>query len=149
MILSLDDPPHKLALAFALGIFIAFTPTIGLHLVTCFLFAWIFRVSKVVTITSSYILNPWTAVPMFGSCLWLGMMLTGRSGSDTPPIAWSELGITNFLDVLKPYLWPFVVGTLVAGTIAAIISFFVFYWVVVNYRNTKETVFDQANEKNT
>jgi len=31
-ILRLDDPPHKVALAIALGIFVAFTPFLGLHL---------------------------------------------------------------------------------------------------------------------
>lgn len=131
--LKLNDPPHKLALAFALGVFVAFTPTIGLHLITCLFLAWVFRVSRFVVITASFINNPWTIVPLYGFCLWLGIRITGTD-IQSPPIAWNELGPTNFYLVLRPYLWPFVVGTLTVGIVAGLLSYAFFYYVVVSYR---------------
>ncbi len=136
-ILKLDEPPHKLALAFALGVFVAFTPTIGLHLVTCFLLAWAFRVSKFVVITASLINNPWTMVPLYGFCIWLGLKITGNDGA-APSIAWGDLSLTNFYGVLRPYIWPFVAGTLVVGVFAAVLSYFLFYYIALRYKGRRQ-----------
>lgn len=132
-ILKLNEPPHRLALAFALGVFVAFTPTIGLHLITCLILAWAFRVSKFVVITASFINNPWTIVPLYGFCLWFGLKITGDGGA-APAIVWSDLSLTNFYVVLKPYIWPFVAGTLIVGTFASLISYFIFYYIARRYR---------------
>lgn len=136
-IMKLDDPPHKLAFAFSLGIFIAFSPWIGLHIISCIFFAWLFRVSKFVVLTASFVNNPWTIVPLYAFCIWAGLTMTGAHGS-VPDIAWSELTFTNAYGVLQPYLWSFVVGTLVVGAIAAFISYFLFHWAVVRYRKMEK-----------
>ncbi len=132
---QLNDTPHRLASAFALGVFIAFSPTIGLHTVSCLLLAWAFRLSKLVVLTAAFINNPWTIVPMYGFCLWLGMKITG-SAARMPHIAWNELSLGNAYLILKPYLAPFVAGTLIAGVAAAAVSYAVLYWAVVRYRRS-------------
>lgn len=134
--MKLDDPPHKLALGFALGVFIAFSPWLGLHIISCILFAWMFRVSKFVVLTASFVNNPWTIVPMYGFCLWFGVKIT-RSDVSIPDIAWKDLGFQELFLVLRPFLWPYVVGTLVAGTIAAALSYIGFFWAVRRYRKEK------------
>jgi uncharacterized protein (DUF2062 family) len=131
--MKLDDTPHKLALAFAIGIFIAFSPWLGLHIVSCIVFAQVFRVSKLVVLTAAFVNNPWTMVPMYAFCLWFGARITA-SDMSIPEIAWTEIGFRDLFTVLKPFLWPFIAGTLAAGTIAAVVSYFVFYWAVVRYR---------------
>jgi uncharacterized protein (DUF2062 family) len=133
---QLNDPPHKLALAFALGIFIAFTPTIGLHIVSCLALAWIFRLSKVVIITASFVNNPWTIVPLYGFCIWFGIMITG-SDISVPVIAWDEMSLATAYQILKPYLWPYIAGTMVMGTTAGILSYFLFYRALIRFRKTE------------
>jgi len=132
-LMKLDDPPHKLAFAFSLGIFIAFSPWLGLHILSCILFAWLFRVSKFVVLTASFANNPWTIVPIYAFCLWFGIKITGSNAS-VPEIAWKEIGIRELFVVLQPFLWPFIAGTLVTGAIAALVSYFGFYWAVRRYR---------------
>ena len=136
-LLKLDDPPHKLAFAFSLGIFIAFSPWLGLHIISAVFFAWIFRVSKFVVLTASFVNNPWTLVPMYAFSIWTGIKLTG-SHATVPDIAWNELTLTNAFAILEPYLLSYLVGTLVVGTIAAVISYFLFYWAVVRYRKAEK-----------
>jgi uncharacterized protein (DUF2062 family) len=137
-IFQLNDSPNKLALAFALGVFIAFSPTIGLHTISCFVFAWMFRLNKVVVLfTATLVNNPWTIVPLFGFCLWFGTVITG-SEIAIPQIAWNELTVTSAYLILKPYLWSFIAGTVVLGVVAAILSYFVIFWVVVRYRKADE-----------
>lgn len=130
---KLDDSPHQLATAFAVGVFIAFTPTIGLHTISVLLFAWMFRLSKLVVFTGAFVNNPWTMVPLYGFCLWFGVKITGN-GIDVPVIAWRELTFGTAYDALAPYLWPFVVGTLILGLVAAVIAYFVMYWAILRYR---------------
>jgi uncharacterized protein len=135
-IVKLDDTPHKLALASAIGIFIAFSPWLGLHIVSCFVFAWIFRVSKFVVLTATFVNNPWTMVPLYAFNLWFGVRLTG--GAKTiPEIAWNQIGFRELFTILKPYLWPFVAGSLAAGAIAGVLSYFVFHWAVTRYRKVE------------
>lgn len=135
-IFKLEDSPSRLASAFALGVFIAFTPTIGLHTISCLLLAWALRLSKLVVLSAAFINNPWTIIPMYGFCLWLGLKITG-SDITAPSIAWNELTISNAYLVLKPYLWSFVAGTLVVGIVAAFMSYFLIYGVVVRYRRAE------------
>jgi uncharacterized protein (DUF2062 family) len=117
---QLNDSPHKLAAAFAVGVFIAFSPTIGLHTVSCFLLAWVFRLNKLVVFSGAMINNPWTMVPMFGFCLWFGTKIVGTD-MIVPQIAWNELSMGNAYSVIKPYLLPFVAGTLILGAIVRVI----------------------------
>jgi len=139
-LIKLDDPPHKLALAFALGVFVAFTPTIGIHVITCMFLAWVFRLSKLVMITASFINNPWTIVHLYGFCIWFGVKISGKDVT-VPDIAWNEITFENGYLILKPYLWPYIVGTLLVGFVAAVVSYGVFYWAVVRYRKV-----DHKNE---
>lgn len=134
---QLNDPPHDLALAFALGVFIGFTPTIGLHTISCLVLAWMLRLRKLVVLTASLLINnPWTIVPLYGSSLWFGLAITGSS-IITPHIAWNELTFTNAYLTLKPYIWSFIVGTIAAGIVSAIASYFVIYWAVLRYRRVE------------
>lgn len=136
-VFQLKDSPNRLASAFALGIFIAFTPTIGLHTISCLFLAWLFRFSKLVVLTAAFVNNPWTIVPLYGFCLWFGIKITGTMDA-TPDIAWQTLTFASAFDVLRPYLWPFVVGTIVIGAGAAVISYFFVFWVAVRYRRRKD-----------
>ncbi len=135
---QLNDSPNKLATSFAVGVFIAFSPTIGLHTISCLVFAWMFRLSKLVVFTAAFLNNPWTMVPLYGFCLWFGIKITG-SMIETPDIAWQSLTFSSAYDILRPYLWPFVAGTIVAGAAAAIISYFFVYWAVVRYRRERDS----------
>jgi uncharacterized protein (DUF2062 family) len=138
-LVALNDPPHKLALAFALGVFVAFSPTLGLHVITCLALGWIFRLNKLVILTASFINNPWTVVPLYGVCIWFGLKITGHDAT-VPQIAWNELTLANSYDVLKPFLWSYLVGTLIVGAVAAFVSYFLFYEIVVRYRRSQKVV---------
>lgn len=130
---TLKDPPHRLALAFAAGVFIAFNPLIGLHTLMAVAIIGAFRLNTVVLFTGAFINNPWTMVPLYAFCLWFGIHITG-SDIATPDIPWSEIGMAELFTLLKPYLWPFVAGTLAVGTAAAVVSYFLFSWTVKRYR---------------
>ena len=64
-LLALDDPPERTALAFAIGVFIAFSPFLGLHTILATLIAFVFRFNKVAIYTGTFINNPFlTLIPI-------------------------------------------------------------------------------------
>lgn len=135
--LSFNDSPERLALAFAIGVFVAFTPTVGFHTMSAILLASLFRVNKAVAITSSVLVsNPYTQIPVYAVSFWCGSILLGqRIGFD---IDWGSLSLKTFWVQLKPILIPLVVGSIVLGIVSSIASYFIFYYGVQRYRRFKK-----------
>ncbi|MCE5312232.1 MAG: DUF2062 domain-containing protein [Nitrospiraceae bacterium] len=126
-ILSINEPPHRLAAAFALGVFWGMSPLLGLHTVLGIGVSWMLRLNKFVTIVGVYVTNPWTIVPIYTFATWIGSLLLGVDDI-IPDIDWHNVNYKMMIDELRPLLWPFVVGSTVVGTVSAIISFLIVYY---------------------
>jgi hypothetical protein len=78
-LLTLDDPPERTALAFSVGVFIAFSPFLGLHTIMATVVALAFRFNKVAIYTGTFVNNPFlTLVPIILASYAVGAFLTGR-----------------------------------------------------------------------
>jgi hypothetical protein len=117
------EPPERTALAFALGVFIAFTPTLGLHFLGAWIVGWLFRLNFAALFAGTALNNPLTIAPLYGFCLWIGVLLVG---GDEPrePIDWSFSW--GLLEQLQPWLLQFVLGTLLVGAIVSGLSYWLF-----------------------
>ncbi len=117
------ETPEQTAFAFAIGIFIAFTPTLGLHFIGAGIVGWLFRLNFAALFAGTAINNPLTIAPLYGFCLWIGVLLVG---GDEPrePIEWSFSW--ELLEHLRPWLLQFALGTLLVGTIAAGLGYWLF-----------------------
>ncbi|MGH7311879.1 MAG: DUF2062 domain-containing protein, partial [Candidatus Rokuibacteriota bacterium] len=60
-LLHLDDPPGKIALALAVGVFISCTPLLGLQTILAILVATVFPLNRAVTVTGVWLNLPWFA----------------------------------------------------------------------------------------
>jgi hypothetical protein len=134
-VLHLQESPHRTALAFALGVFITFSPIYGTHLALAGLCAWLFRLNAVALFAGVFVNNPWTLVPSLGATLWLGCWLTGVP--TVPTLGWHDLSARAILDQVWPYAVPFLVGGFVLCTLAALASYPVAYWLIVRYRGRR------------
>ena len=138
-ILHLGDPPRRTALAFAVGAFIAFTPTYGLHFVTAWLCAWLFRLNLVALMAGNLLNNPWTFLPIIGSSIWVGLLLVPVG--QPPNIDWNDFTFRMLWDQFlmlwlqfRPYLLPFVLGHLVTGIIATGLAYIIAYQAILRFR---------------
>src|SRR5829696_8902660 len=78
-LLAIDDPPERTALAFSIGVFIAFSPFLGLHTIMATVLAFAFRFNKIAIYAGTFINNPFlTLVPIILSSAAAGALLTGR-----------------------------------------------------------------------
>ncbi len=132
-ILSVKESPRKIALAFALGVFIGMSPLLGIHTVLGIVAAWIFRLNKFVTIVGVFVTNPWTIVPIYTFGTWVGAKLLGIDRL-VPDIDWAHLTVKELLHTLGPLLLPFIVGSTLLGIVCGGLSFFLVYRMVKKSR---------------
>ena len=132
-ILSVKESPRKIALAFALGVFIGMSPLLGIHTVLGLAAAWIFRLNKFVTVVGVFVTNPWTIVPIYTFGTWIGAKLLGIDRI-IPDIDWAHLTMREVVHSFGPLLLPFVVGSTLLGVVSGSLSFVLVYRMVKKSR---------------
>ena len=128
-VLAVKEPPRKIAAAFAVGVFIGMSPFLGIHTLLGLALAWQLKLNKFVTLIGVYVTNPWTIVPIYSFGTWVGAKVMGLDNI-IPAIDWSHITFLGFIDNFRPLLVPFVVGSLLVGSVAAVISYMTIYSVV-------------------
>jgi uncharacterized protein (DUF2062 family) len=132
-VLHLQETPHRTALAFAIGVFIAFAPHYLFHTASVVFCAWMFRLNYMAVFLGSLINNPWTLIPILASSLYTGLFLLGESSTIT--MEWNQLTMENLFDMLSPYLLPFLVGSCTLASLFSILAYPLMRWTVIRYRN--------------
>jgi len=130
-LLHLRESPHRTALAFAAGVFIAFSP-IYPHTLLVLFCSWAFRLNLLAILAGAFINNPWTIVPILGATLWTGLRLMGMP--EAPPLSWNDLSFTSIYDQILPYAIPFLVGGIVLSSLGAMLGYPAAYLVISKYR---------------
>ncbi len=131
-ILHLNETPHRTALAFAVGVFIAFSPTYFFHTLTVVLCMWAFRLNLLALMAGALINNPWTIIPILGATFWTGSALLGLP--ETPPLDWRDLSFESLYDQVLPYALPFFLGGFVLSCLGALAAYPIAYAMIVRYR---------------
>lgn len=118
ILLYVEDTPHRIALAFGVGVWIAFFPIFGIHTGLALLVAFAFRLSRAATVLGCYVNNPWTVVPLYSfgtafGCWMLGVPIEGLY--QLRAVFASHSFGRALLEALRPFLWPYVVGNTIVG----------------------------------
>ena len=140
-VLHTDDTPARAALAFALGVFIAWTPVVGLHTIIALGLAFLLGLNRVAVLAGTFVNNPWTIVPIYSSSAWIGLHLTG-SEAQLPRLdgITSFSGLGDFLAQFQPWIVPLIAGTLILGTVCSVVSFPIVLCGIRWYRALRRTV---------
>jgi uncharacterized protein (DUF2062 family) len=153
-ILGVDDTPHRIAWGVLLGFVVAWTPTLGFQIMIYVAIASLLRANKISGIPILFISNPFTAVPLYWFCWWVGAFILRGGNVDSDEghqvvqerLAhasgeqswltdiftahfWMDLGQT--LLAMGGELW---LGSFVLGFATGVPSYFVTRWAVRAYR---------------
>jgi uncharacterized protein (DUF2062 family) len=131
-LLALDDPPERTALAFSLGVFIAFSPFLGFHTILATLIAFVFRFNKVAVYSGTFINNPFfTLVPIIIASYAIGAFILGR------PLRIPAAGVellrhphpltaTYYHKLFREgwdIVWPFSIGAMTLSVVCSLIAY--------------------------
>ena len=133
-VLHLQESPQRTAIAFAIGVFICFSPLYGLHTVMVFFFAWALRLNLLALMAGAFLNNPWTAVPILGATYWVGALLLSRS--DNPSFNWEDVSFRAIYEQVMPYAMPFFLGGFVLSLLGAALAYPLAYYFVAKYRQS-------------
>src|SRR5688572_8489493 len=86
-LLHTHDTPHRTALAFGLGVFLGFSPFLGLHAILGLMLAFLFRLNRVAVIIGVYSNLPWILPAYYTVSTIAGAKLLGI---DVEPSALKE-----------------------------------------------------------
>jgi hypothetical protein len=143
-ILTLDNHPGHIAAGFAVGVFISFTPFFGLHTIIAIVAAFVFRLNKLTCLTGSWVNNPMSVPPVLVVSYKLGNMILGNPAGELQ--LKKELSWEYALNLLDAHGTPILIGTSILGAVAAILSYFLCYYLVVRFRQKDESLAEQTME---
>jgi uncharacterized protein len=126
LVLRVEDTPGRVALSFAIGVFIAFSPVLGIHTGLALGLAFAFRLNRVAILTGAWINNPWTIAPMYLAGTLLGCALLGVPSAGLESINWNLHGRAFYaalLEGLRPYLLPYLVGNTLLGLVFGALAY--------------------------
>lgn len=136
-IFRLRGSPKAIAGGLSLGIFIAFTPTIGIQVILAALFATLFNLNRPAAIIAVWITNPFTIPIIFTFNYWVGIRIF--PGPPVSVVAKSLLDFVKqmasfdvwqvldqfiaFMQLGKEILIPLATGSILVGNCIAIMTY--------------------------
>lgn len=126
-LLGTGDTVERTALSYSIGVFLGFSPLLGLQTVTGIGISIVFGLNRVAMLAGIYTNLPWLVPVVYGFAGWLGIQLFGLpEGAELPSwdstrltesSFWRELG-SNWRLVV-----PVALGSTVMATVLALISY--------------------------
>lgn len=137
-VVKLRSSPRAIAGGLGIGMFIAFTPTVGVQLFLAVILATLFNVNRPAALVPVWITNPVTVAPIYTFNYWLGLKFI-----DGPPLSdvsglFIDIGRTmtrlefwnikdQFLAVLqmgREILLPLLFGSIIIGIVTGLAVYF-------------------------
>ena len=129
-ILRIRATTHAIALGVAIGVFAAFTPFLGLHIVIALAIAYLLSGNLVAAALGTTLANPLTLPVIWGATYRLGNLMLGRGMPEDAGTLFRMVEHFEFLRLWQPVLKPMLVGSVVIGGIAAVIAYLATWWAV-------------------
>ena len=137
-LLRLGDTQHAIALGFALGVFVSFTPLIFFHLILAAILAWILRGNIIASALGTFVGNPFTFPFIWLGIYYLGALFLGEGALANLP---SPLTGETLIAYAQTHVWdvflPMMIGGVLMGGAAGILFYPIIYYLVGAYRRRR------------
>jgi uncharacterized protein (DUF2062 family) len=131
-LLTTGESPRWSAASLAVGVLLSFSPLLGLQIAVAFAVAWLFRLNRVLLFVGLMANLPWIAPAYYAATTEAAARLLG-----TPPpshLAEDFLRILSIsvlsgefwrqaLLLVRPMIWPFVIGSTLAAGVLALVAY--------------------------
>jgi uncharacterized protein len=144
-ILRIRATPHALAAGFATGIFAAFSPALGIHILMALALSWIFGGNLIAAALGTTAANPLTFPLMITGELKLGRLFFGGDPATHVPLHKIGLMLTHFDfgGMWVPVFKPLLLGSVLLGVIFAIPVYFAIYYAAKSLADRRRIRMEQ------
>lgn len=141
-LLRITASPHAIAAGLAVGVFAAFTPFFGFHIIIAFILAYLCAGNIAAAALGTTFANPLTIPVIWGATFEFGrFLLTGNlSSSDMPSHmgrVFQHFSLSNLAAMWDPLLKPMLFGASVLGLFFALIVYVATRWAVTAFRHKR------------
>ncbi|MBV2142693.1 DUF2062 domain-containing protein [Falsochrobactrum sp. TDYN1] len=137
-VLRIAASPHAVAAGLAVGVFSAFTPFFGFHLIIAIVLAYFLAGNIAAAALGTTLANPLTLPFIWGSTYELGRLVIGGSLGDAPPLHLGRaLETMRFDEIWAPLLKPMLFGSTILGAVFAVLVYFVTRLAVSAFRRRR------------
>ncbi|NVM41823.1 DUF2062 domain-containing protein [Ochrobactrum intermedium] len=137
-ILRITASPHAVAAGLAVGVFSAFTPFFGFHLIIAIVLAYVLAGNIAAAALGTTLANPLTLPFIWGGTFELGRFIMNGSIDDAPPIHLGRaLETMRFDEIWTPLLKPMLFGSTILGAAFAVVVYFVTRFAVSAFRRRR------------
>jgi len=148
-LLHLDASPHRIALGAAIGVFVAFTPTIGLQMLLIFFLTSLFRANAAAGVPMAWLTNPATIAPVYYWNYRIGCLLLGKPDSAVEEfrkavsdfaqrdLVWWAM-VNEWWDLVMRVAEPLWVGSVAAALVLAALTYGLMYYLITVYRRVHQ-----------
>jgi uncharacterized protein (DUF2062 family) len=133
-LVSLRDDPRKVALGFALGLFVGMSPYMMFHTITALFLASLLKWNRLSAAVGVFITNPVTAPVVYQMTYLAGKQVIPTSGVDPIPESFSLTAVMDIFKGAPELLWVLTVGGIFTGIPIAIIGYGIAFWGICRYR---------------
>ncbi|MBN2332056.1 MAG: DUF2062 domain-containing protein [Deltaproteobacteria bacterium] len=119
MLLGSTDDPATVARGLAAGIFVAFSPLLGIHTALAIALAFLLRGNRLAAVLASWVCNPVSLIPILYLDFRVGELLLG---ADIPFPA-NLHSLRDIIQAGSQVAWPLLLGGHLIGLTLALISF--------------------------
>ena len=152
-IIRLPGTPSSIAIGFASGVAASFTPFLGFHFIIGGALAMVLRGNVLASAIGTFFGNPWTFIPIWLADYEIGLSVIHSLGygTDWRVLSIEELGnvmghVMQFMSFSGKIAWtdvalgfeqvftPMLIGGIVLGSIAWVVSFLLALWAVKGWR---------------
>ena len=134
-LLHIHDTPQRTALAFAVGVFIGFSPFLGLHTVIAIGVAFLLNLNRVAVLVGAYANLPWFLPAWYGLSTAVGAWLlrtklpSGFGDRLTQLFSLSLFHAEFWRQVaqeMRPLFWPYFIGSALGAALLSVAA----YWLM-------------------
>ena len=142
------DTPHRTAAAFACGVFLSFSPLLGLQIVIAVAIAVLLRLSRVALIAGLCMNLPWIMVPWYTlttvtAAAAMGTPIGPEVGTALTHLldisVFSSAFWTNAIGIVTPFFWSFLIGSTIGALLVGIGAYLTVVRIVTRMQSLRST----------
>ncbi|KQO75306.1 hypothetical protein ASF29_12925 [Rhizobium sp. Leaf262] len=138
-LVRLSASPYSVAAGVAVGVAVAWTPFLGVHIIIAMALGFVLRANLVAAALGTTFANPLTFPLIWASTWELGHLILGRGDRNVSShVDFVELfSHMNFLQLWRPVLEPMTIGAVIPAALSGIVAYVSVYAIIRSFRTQK------------